>query len=229
MKRVFITFSILFSLSLSMYSQDNPPTDTPSTEEVQQGVNKLQNQVKSLFEYYEKYDGDTSKKEKKNALDKAIDDMAGEGNVSEKDKSDAFKVIDAYIDADESPTQNKPEKTQINFEDRPEVQEKAQEYFDGAKNHLLSMSYTEYEKSIWAANPMLSRREIKESYNQLHKNDGRAVPITASDDELTDTQKQVNAFNQMQNAKTYQEYKEAINILNPSVSDKEIRKAWENR
>jgi len=76
---------------------------------------------------------------------------------------------------------------------------------------------------------MASRREIKESYNQLHQNDGNSVSISASDDELTDTQKQVKAFDQMENAKTYQEYKKAINILNPSVTDEEIRKAWNNR
>ena len=229
MKQIFIIYIILFSLCLSMYSQDNPPTETPSAEEVQQGVNELQNQVKSLFDYYEKYDEDTSKKEKKNALDKAIDDMAGEGKVSEKDKSDAFKVIDAYIDADKSPTQNKPEREQIAIEETPEVQEKAQEYFDAAKNHLLSMSYAEYEKSIWAVNPMVSRKEIKESYNKLHQNDGKIVSISVADNQDTETQKQVKAFNQMQNAKTYQEYKEAINILNPSVSDEEIHKAWDNR
>ncbi len=219
----------LFSLSFTLQAQDNPPTETPSAEEVKQGVNELQNQVKSLFEYYEKYDENTSKKEKKDALDKAIDDMAGKGTVSEKDKADSFKVIDAYIEADKAPSQNKPTNKQIAIKDTPEVQEKAQEYFDAAKNHLLSMSYAEYEKSIWAANPMVSRREIKESYNKLHQNDGKIVSISVADNQDTETQKQVKAFNQMQNAKTYQEYKEAINILNPSVSDEEIRKAWENR
>lgn len=218
--------SLILFMSISfVYAQE----ETLKLEEIEQGAKELQNQVKSLFDYYEKYDKSTSEKEKKDALDKAIDDMAGKGNVSEKDKSDAFKIIDAYINADKAPTQKKPEKKQIAIEDSPEVKEKAQEYFNAAKNNLLSMSYAEYEKNIWVTNPMASRREIKESYNQLHQNDGKSVSISASDDELTKTQKQVNAFNQMEKATTYEEYKEAFLILNSRLTDEEIRKAWKNR
>ncbi len=91
------------------------------------------------------------------------------------------------------------------------------------------MSYEEYEANIWAANPMVTRREIKESYNNLHKDDRQSVSISAADDELTETQKQVNAFNQMQNATTYQEYRDAVKMLNPALTDEEIRQAWDNR
>lgn len=91
------------------------------------------------------------------------------------------------------------------------------------------MSYPEYEAYLEKSNPSLTKREIKESYYQIHTNDGRAVSISSSDDILTDEQKKVQAFEQLENANTYEEYKEAIQILNPSVSEEEIRNAWKNR
>ncbi len=100
MKKIFLISIFIFPLVYTIQAQENPSTETPSAEEVQEGVNALQNQVKSLFEYYEKYDENASKKDKKDALDKTIDDMAGKGNVSEKDKADSFKIIDAYIKGD---------------------------------------------------------------------------------------------------------------------------------
>ena len=233
--KITLSIALILLLAFNLKAQQEKQStkevkqEISSTKEVQEGLGELQNQVKSLFDYYEKYDENTSKKDKKEALDKAIDDMAGKGTVSEKDKSDAFKVIDAYISADKAPTQIKSEKKQIAIEDSPEVKEKAQEYFDAAKNKLLSMSYAEYEKNIWITKPMASRREIKESYNQIHQNDGKSVSISASDNELSETQKQVNAFYKMENAKTYEEYKEAIKELDPNASDERIRKAWNNK
>lgn len=221
------TISIV--LFLAMVFSLNAQETKLKQKEIEKGTKELQNQVKSLFEYYQKYEQNTSKKDKKIALDKAIDDMAGKGNVSENDKSKSFKVIDAYIRADKAPSEHKPEKKQHAIEDSPEVKQQAQEFYNAAKNNLLTMSYAEYENNIWVANPMASRREIKESYNQIHKNDGKSVSISASDNELTDTQKQVNAYFKMENAKTYEEYKEAIKMLDPSASDEAIKKAWNNR
>jgi len=144
-------------------------------------------------------------------------------------KSKSFKVINAYITADKDPIKTEPEKKQKAIEDSPEVKRQAQEYFNAAKNNLLGMSYAEYEKNIWVSKPMATRKEIKESYNQIHKNDGKSVSISASDGQLTDTQKQVNAFFKWENAKTYEEFKEALKILNPNASEEEIKKAWDNK
>lgn len=223
MKKIVSIFFLVMVFSLQAQEK------TQKRKELEKGTKELQNQVKSLLDYYQKYEKNTSKKDKKNALDKAIDDLAGKGNVSEKDKSDAFKVIDAYITADKTPTKHKPEKKQITIKDSPEVKRQAQDYFNAAKNSLLAMPYSEYEKNIWVENPMASRREIKESYNKLHENDGKSVSISANDNDLTDTQKQVNAYFTLENAKTYEEFKKAIKVLNPKASDEDIKKAWNNR
>lgn len=43
------------------------------------------------------------------------------------------------------------------------------------------------------------------------------------------TQKKVNAYLQLENAKTYQEYRDAMKILNPALTDEQLQKAWKNR
>lgn len=215
---------LIFSLAFA-YAQD----DTPTPEELQEGTKELQEQVQSLMNYYQKYEEKTSDKEKKNAYDDAIDKLDTKGEATEKDKEDAFKIIDAYIKADQAPSKPQPKREEVALKDHPEIKRQAQEQFDAALAQLMAMSYTEYEAHIWQTSPMASRREIKESYNNLHKDDGRSIGISAADDAPTETQKQVNAFNQMENATNYSEYKEALLVLNPNLTDKEIRNAWENR
>ncbi len=216
---------LILSMFLSLQAQE----ETPTAEELQEGTKELQDQVKSLMNLYEKYEENTSDQDKKQAYDKAVDKLDTKGEATQKDKEDAFSIIDAYIKADQAPSQPQPEREQVELKDHPEIKRQAQEQFDAALAHLMAMSYTEYEAHIWQASPMATRREIKESYNNLHKDDGRQVSISTADDAPTETQRQVNAFNQMENATNYNEYKEALLILNPNLTDKEIRNAWDNR
>lgn len=220
MKKI-IYLLFIFSFIISVNAQEKP-----TAEELSKGIEELQKTSKSLMNYYQKYEENTSDKDKKKAFDKAVDDMS-EGEATQNDKDKAFKLIDAYIKADNAPAQPHPAKKEVKLEDHPEVKKQAQQQFNTAKNELLNLSYKEFEARIWIIKPMASKREIKESYNQLHKNDGRSVSITAADDELTKTQKQVNAFNQMEAAKTYEEYSNAIKTLMPNASEKDMRKAWE--
>jgi hypothetical protein len=93
----------------------------------------------------------------------------------------------------------------------------------------MKMPYSEYEDYIEALNPMLTKREIKESYNEIHKDDGHAVAITTADDILTEDQIKINAFLQLESATTYKEFKEAFLILDPDLTEEEMRMAWENK
>ncbi len=220
MKKI-INVLFVFSFIISVNAQEKP-----SAKEMSKGVEELQKTSKSLMNYYQKYEENTSDKDKKKAFDKAVDDMS-EGEATQNDKDKAFKLIDAYIKADNTPVQPHSAGRKVKLEDQPEIKRQAQQQFNTAKNELLNLSYKEFEARIWIIKPMASKREIKESYNQLHKNDGRSVSITAADDELTKTQIQVNALNQMEAAKTYEEYSNAIKILMPNASEKDMRKAWE--
>ena len=216
---------LIFSLAFSLHAQK----ETPTTEELQEGTKELQEQVQTLMNFYQKYEEKTSDKDKKQAYDKVVHKLDTEGEATEKDKEDAFKVIDAYIKADQAPSQPQPKSEEVELKDHPEIKQQAQEQFDTALNHLMAMSYDEYEAHVWQASPMSTRREVKESYNNLHKDDDRSVSISAADDEPTETQRQVNAYNQIENAKTYTEYRDAVKILMPNLSEEEIREAWEKR
>lgn len=223
--KTIINLVLVLGLVFSVQAQE----DTPTKEELQKGTKELQEQVQSLMNFYQKYEEKTSDKDKKQAYDKAIDKLDTEGNATQKDKENAFKLIDAYIKADQAPSKPQKPKKQVALKDHPEVKRQAQEQFNAAKNELMNLSYEEYEARIWVIKPMTLRREIKESYNQLHKDDGRSVNISAADNELTKTQKEVNAYLQIENAKTYQEYRDAMKILNPSLTDEQIQSGWKNR
>lgn len=98
---------LIFSLAFA-YAQE----ETPTKEELQQGTKELQEQVQSLLNFYQKYEEKTSDKDKKQAYDKAVDKLDTKGEASEKDKEDAFKVIDAYIKADQGKRVDISPKTQ---------------------------------------------------------------------------------------------------------------------
>ena len=94
--KVILSIILIFSLTFS-YAQE----ETPSTKELQEGVKELQEQVKGFMDLFEKYEENTSDKEKKEAYDKVIDKLDTKSEATERDKEDAFKVINAYIKADQ--------------------------------------------------------------------------------------------------------------------------------
>ncbi|HIP47447.1 MAG TPA: hypothetical protein EYG92_00560 [Lutibacter sp.] len=223
--KTLLSLFLVLGLVFTLQAQE----ETLSTEEIQQGVGELQNQVKSLMNFYQKYDEKTTDAAKKDAYNKAIDNLDTQGEATQKDKEDAFKIIDAYIKADKAASKPQKPKKQVALKDHPEIKRQAQAQFDAALKNLMSMSYNEYEEHVWKTSPMATRREVKESYNQLHKDDSRSVSISAADDEPTKTQREVNAYFQMENAKTYKEYRDAIKILNPALTDEQIQRGWGNR
>ncbi len=183
-------------------------------------------QIQSLFDYYETYEENTSEKEKKDALNKFIDDT--DGTVTDKEREDAFKIIDAYISADKDDSV-KPVDKKVDVQEISEIEKQAEEHFNDAKNQLMNMSYSEYAEFIRKGSPLHTEKELKESYNALHKNDGKHVSIVSGDEEKTEQMKQVDAFLILENPKNYQEFRAAILVLKPDVKEDEIRKAWDNR
>ena len=112
MKKI-LSIILIFSLTFS-YAQE----ETPSAKELQEGVKELQGQVKGLMDLFEKYEENTSDKEKKEAYNKVISKLDTKNEASESDKENAFKVINAYIKADQGKKVDINPKTQgemINF------------------------------------------------------------------------------------------------------------------
>ena len=183
-------------------------------------------QVQSLFDYYETYEKNTSEKEKKDALNEFIDDT--DATITDKEREDAFKIIDAYISADKD-NSVKPVDINVDVNEVSEIEKQAEEHFNDAKNQLMNMSYPEYAEFIRKGSPLHTEKELKESYNALHKNDGKHVSIVPGDEEKTEQMKQVDAFYILENPKNYQEFRSAILVLKPDAKEDEIRKAWDNR
>jgi len=179
------------------------------------------------MDFFQEYDSLAPENVRKAKFNKIVNKENSSLSISDREK--AFTIIDAYIKADKTPSKPQKPKKQVALKDHPEIKRQAQEQFDTARNRLMAMSYDEYEAQVWKTSPMATRREVKESYNQLHKDDGRSVDISAADEVPTKTQREVNAYLQMENAKTYQEYKDAIKILNPTLTDEQIRRGWDNR
>ncbi len=105
--KIILNIILIFSLSFS-YAQE----ETPSAKELQEGVKELQEQVKGFMDLFEKYEENTSDKEKKEAYNKVIEKLDTKGEATESEKDDAFKIINAYIKADQGKKVDISPKTQ---------------------------------------------------------------------------------------------------------------------
>jgi hypothetical protein len=226
MKNTLLLAILLFTASFSF------------TQEVQQvpdslGIDSLQIQVTKLIDFYESYNDNSPESVKKAKYDDAINEISN-GTASEQDKEDAYLLIDAYIKGDKAieDNNNNPQGEGESFKDiinNTEEVKSAEAHVEQQISDFMQMPYSEYESYIEALNPMLTKREIKESYNEIHKDDRHAVAITTADDILTEDQIKVNAFLQLESATTYKEFKEAFLILDPDLTEEEMRMAWENK
>jgi hypothetical protein len=204
-----------------------------TTPQVPQSLDSLQNKVMKLMQFYESYDDGSPESLKKAKYNDAINELF-DGAASEKDKADAYPIIDAYIKGDKALEQNSEQKERSNNDFNEAIgntdeAKAAMNFVNQQASALQNMSYSEFEKYVEKASPFVSKSEIKRAYNEMHKTDEKKVAVTPADEEMTDTQKQVWAFGILENPKNYEEFRKACKILNPKFSDTEIRKVWENR
>jgi hypothetical protein len=61
----------------------------------------------------------------------------------------------------------------------------------------------------------------------MHRNDGKKVPITTADDEMTPQQQMMWAIKTIENPKNYDEFVKAAKILDPKIPETKLRKGWE--
>ncbi len=198
-----------------------------------QQVDSLQNQVMKLLKYYESYDNGSPESLKKAKYNDAVDEISA-GTATEKDKTDAYKIIDAYIKGDKAleqktaPKDENKESFDEMIQNTDEVQQTIK-LMEQQQSKFMNMSYSEFEKTMLNVNPVAGKKEMKQAYNQLHKNDGKQVAISEKDNEMTETQKQVWAFDVLNNPKNYEEFRKACKILNPDFPEDEIKKGWNKR
>lgn len=195
--------------------------EKPTTKVSPDDINKA---TLKLIEYYESYEDGSTQSQKNAKFDRAFDELSG-GTAKSKDKNDAFKIVDAYIKADQSTTGgNATETSSDDFIKNTDEYKKAEKSINQGYNNLMNMSYTDFEKTVLQLQPNSSRREIKETYNKMHSKDGKQVAITAADDKMTPQQEMLWAIETIENPKNYEEFVKAAKILDPKVSDEKLKK-----
>ena len=189
----------------------------------------LKTAVTKLIEYYDTYENGNSQLFKKEKFDQAMDEIT-RGGLTSKDKADAFKIVDAYINADRNPETGKASQVEGTADQaikNTEQFKQAEKAIGNGITNLMNMPYAEFETTVVKFQPNASKQQIKETYNKMHKNDGKKVPITAADNETTPQQQMMWAVKTIENPKNFEEFVKAAKILDPKASEAKLRQKWE--
>jgi hypothetical protein len=218
-KRLISVFLLLMAFVQVSKAQEKT-TNNVTPDEINKAVSKL-------FEYYESYEDGSTQSQKNAKFDNAFDVLT-KGSATSKDKNDAFKIVDAYIKADQKPsTIDETNGKQNDFIKKTDEYKEAEKAINNGLNNLMNMSYPEFESTVLKLQPNSSKREIKGTYNNMHRNDGKKVPITTADDEMTPQQQMMWAIKTIENPKNYDEFVKAAKILDPKIPETKLRKGWE--
>ncbi len=218
-KSLFFIFVLLAlaGVSLAQQTQQEPL----STDEVTQTV-------EMLSRYFETYESESSDMEKRQKFMEAFN-QATNGTASQEELDQAFSIIDAYIKADQKPEDANSNQQDVSFDEAFKQTEQYKESQNALQEILFrfsNMSYSEFEGMVSQIRPDLSKREIKEAYNQIHQGTDKMVSITADDDEMTSQQQMMWAMETINNPTNFEEFSKAMKILNPKISDEIIGQAW---
>jgi hypothetical protein len=216
-----ISTIFLIVVFLQFTSAQQKPDNQLTPDEINKATLKL-------IEYYESYEDGSTESQRRAKHDNAIEELTS-GAASTKDKNDAYKVIDAYIKADKSPSPQTGNK-QGSLDDaikQTDDYKKAEAAINVSINNLQNMSYPEFEQTVLQLKPGTGRREIKETYNKMHGKDGKQVAITAADDEITPQQQIFWAIETIENPRNYEEFIKAAKILDPEISETKLKQGWE--
>jgi hypothetical protein len=220
----------LFILTCFLFPQ---AAKAQSNSQAPQSLDSLSTKVIKLMEFYESYDNGSPESLKKANYKDAVNEITEE-TASQKKINESYKVVDWYIKGDKAIGDNdenpKPDQESLDeYLKNTDEAKAAINYLNQQKGMLQNMSYSEFEAFVEKASPIANKSDIKKAYNEMHKSDEKQVSISSKDDEITEMQKQVWAFDILNNPKNYEEFKKACKILNPKFTDSEIRKAWDKR
>lgn len=189
----------------------------------------LKTAVTKLIDYYNTYEKNNSRLFKREKFDQAFDELT-KGSASSNDKDIAFKIVDAYFRTDQGSGSEKASHQQDSpkdvFRNTPQFREIEKVVGNGYTN-LMNLPYPVFESEVTNLQPNTSKREIKEIYNKIHVHDGKNVPITAADNEMTAQQQMMWAVKTIENSKNFEEFVKAAKILDPKSSETKLRQKWE--
>ncbi len=218
-KALFFILVLLVGTRVSMAQQ--PQTAPLSTDDVSKTV-------ELLSRYFETYESETSDLEKHRKFMEAFT-HGTKGTASLEELNQAFSFIDAYIKADKKPEDTTNGQQDVSFDEafkQTDQYKETQLAVEEIMGVMMNMSYPEFENLVMQVRPDLSKKEIKEAYNQIHQGTDKKVNITAADNEMTTQQQMLWAMETIKNPANFQEFSKAMKILDPKMSDDVILRAW---
>jgi len=195
----------------------------------------IKDMLSAYMDYFKDYTPLAPKPVRKAKFNKIVNKQ--NPNLSQVDRERAFKIVDAYIRADQGldhgiEISDKDKQLIKNMLTEAERQKQtAMNAMLGEVNRYKQMSYSEYKAFVTQNGQVyLPEIEIQKAYNNLHKHDGKQVVVTKKS-KKTKVQSQMEAIDILQHPKkyTYPEFRSAILFLKPNTEEEEIRKIWESK
>ncbi len=219
MKNIFIFLSLLFL----------------GQTQAQQKINQdnLQDVFSAYMDYFKEYEPLAPEPVRRAKFNKIVNKQ--NPNLSQADREKAFKIVDAYIRADKGLDMDykisDQDKQLIKdlFADAEKQKEQGIQAMMGEVSRFQNMSYSEFKNFITQNGQLpLKEIEIKKAYNQMHKNDGKAISITAADEQKSKQLNQIEALDILREPgkHSFSEFKAAMKVLKPDISDEEIKEYW---
>ena len=203
--------------------------------QAQQTIDKanFQDVVHAYMDYFQGYDPLAPESVRKARFNAIVNKE--NPNLSQTDRERAFKIVDAYIRADkglDSDFKISDEDKQLienMWSDAERQKQKGVRAMNEEINRYKSMSYNGYKAFITQNGSLgLPENEIQKAYNAMHKTDGKQVSITQKNTLKLDMVQAIDILREA-NKHTYQEFKAAMLVIKPDISEEEIQKAWSNR
>jgi len=218
--KLFATISLLvFGQMVTMAQQPQPAPLSPD---------EVTKTVELLSRYFGAYESESSDLEKHKRFLEAFS-HATRGEASLDELNQAFSFIDAYIKADKKPQGETNNQQDVLFDEafkQTEQYKEQQQAVEEIISIMMNMPYPEFESMVMQVRPDLSKKEIKEAYNQIHQGTDKSVNITAADNEMTTQQQMMWAVETIKNPANFEEFSKAMKILDPKLSDEMIIRTW---
>ncbi len=195
--------------------------------------NNLQAIIKAYIDYFDEYDPLAPEAVRKAKFNKVVNKE--NPDLSKADREKAFKIVDAYFRADQGLdpgyriSDEDKKLIQNMLKDAEKQKQKGMQAMMNEVSRYKNMSYEEYKNFVTQNGQIPYKEEdIKKAYNQMHKNDGKAVTLTPADTQKSKQLNQMEAIDILREPKKhgFDEFKAAMKLLQPGISDEDIQKSW---
>jgi hypothetical protein len=184
--------------------------------------------AKKLMSFYQQYENGAPESLKKAKFNEYINEV--NPALSNDDRKKAYIIVNAYISASQDKkvdyilTDKQNDELENLLNQYNKKQKEGEQALNTKINEIKTMNYDEYKNYVTQNGEiMIPENEIIKSYNQLHQNKKKDTLIQQKRS-LT-PMKAIDILRQPQNY-SFKEFKSAMNILKPEVSDDEIKNIW---